>query len=78
MFMNKPVYLGLSVYIRVSKWNCNVQILVWLRKTKIQRKGKIILYGYRYSCTCKKIFMKINMKMLQKMFKKSVILQTMS
>ena len=48
MFMNKPVYLGLSVYIRVSKWNCNVQILVWLRKTKIQRKGKIILYGYRY------------------------------
>ena len=47
-------------------------------KRKYNEKAKLYYMDTDTDCTCKKIFMKINMKMLQKMFKKSVILQTMS
>ena len=42
---NKFVHLGLSI-LELSKI-FNVWVLVWLCKTKIWWKSKIVLYGYR-------------------------------
>ena len=42
ILMNKPVYLGLSIL--EFKENINVWVLVWLCKTKIWWKSKIVLY----------------------------------
>ena len=42
--MNKPVYLELSK-LEISK--ISMHVLVWLGKTKIWWKSKILLYRYR-------------------------------
>ena len=42
--MNKPVYLELSI-LEISK--ISMHVLVWLGKTKIWWKSKILLYRYR-------------------------------
>ena len=42
--MNKPVYLELSI-LELSK--ISMHVLVWLGKTKIWWKSKILLYRYR-------------------------------
>ena len=41
IFMNKPVYLSLSIL------KSNVSVLVWLSETKTWRRNKSMLYGYR-------------------------------
>ena len=75
ILMNKPIYL-ISQYNHKTtiKWNINIWVLVWLCKTKIWWKIKIVSYWCRQFHCIHMIFTKTS----QKMLKLDLILQIMN